>query len=132
MTNLPTGSGRKARPRSGAPRVLPRFEDAVGIKVDRDLTEDQMMSRSPIARRIFIFNMVAIGVLVAGLFLLSQQEENLIEQRTAAMVSEAESVTRTLAAFAVERDGASESIDPVRARDLVRVIARPEGSRIRV
>ena len=51
------------------------------------------MNRSPLARKIITFNLLAILVLVAGVLFLNPFRESLVYQRERAIVSEAELIS---------------------------------------
>jgi len=63
------------------------------------------MNRSPLARKIITFNLLAIVVLVAGVFILNPFRDSLVHQRERAIVSEAE----LIAGFLESRFAAGEA-----------------------
>jgi two-component system sensor histidine kinase ChvG len=68
------------------------------------------MNRSPLARKIITFNLLAILVLVAGVLFLNPFRDSLVFQRERALVIEAELVTAVLEARLVDRAGESAAV----------------------
>lgn len=85
--------------RKGAERrgdvVLGEEFVAPGAVVDEEFRERRerrgifALKASPLTRKIIIFNLIALNVLVAGVLYLSSSRESLLAQRQAALVSEA-------------------------------------------
>ncbi len=55
-------------------------------------------NRSPLARKIIVFNLIALGILVAGVLYLNQTNEGRVSQRRDDMVQQAEILAAALAA----------------------------------
>lgn len=81
------------------------------------------MNRSPLARKIITFNLLALLVLVAGVLFLTPFRESLVLQRERAIVSEAELV----AGFLSARDTAEISGNP---SELLSTLPLPSGASV--
>ena len=114
-------------------RKEPLFEDAGGITVvlpsqDHQISKRRLSRQSPIARKIFTFNLLAMGLLMVGVQFLNQFEDNLISQRETSLITEAEMVSRSMAELAVELEPTVQ-LNPERAQEGMSVRARPTGAR---
>jgi two-component system, OmpR family, sensor histidine kinase ChvG len=104
MTALPGIDVKGARPARQAGVVL--GEDWVGpdAKVESELRARRerrgliAINRSPLARKIITFNLLAILVLVAGVLYLNPFRDSLVLQRERALVTEAELLARIVEA----------------------------------
>jgi two-component system sensor histidine kinase ChvG len=104
MTALPGIDVKGARPARQAGVVL--GEDWVGpdAKVESELRAKRerrgliAINRSPLARKIITFNLLAILVLVAGVLYLNPFRDSLVLQRERALVTEAELMARIVEA----------------------------------
>jgi two-component system sensor histidine kinase ChvG len=84
------------------------------------------MNRSPLARKIITFNLLAILVLVAGVLFLNPFRDSLVFQRERALVIEAELVTAVLEARLVDRAGESAAVlGPDKAERLLSDLGLP-------
>lgn len=81
------------------------------------------MNRSPLARKIITFNLLALLVLVAGVLFLTPFRESLVLQRERAIVSEAELV----AGFLSARNNAEIAGDP---GELLNTLPLPSGASV--
>lgn len=129
-------TGRK---RSGADVLL--GEDWVGPEsvVDEDLARGRArrslisLNRSPLARKIITFNLLAMLVMVAGVLYLNPFRDSLVFQRESAIVSEAELIADVFEArmpvAAPVNLAAGDGID---VADVMRGIELPEGAAIYV
>lgn len=87
------------------------------------------MNRSPLARKIITFNLLAILVLVAGVLFLNPFRDSLVFQRERALVIEAELVTAVLEARLVERAGETAAVlDRNNAAGLLTELGLPTSS----
>ena len=83
------------------------------------------MNRSPLARKIITFNLLAILVLVAGVLFLNPFRDSLVYQRERAIVSEAELVAGFLGARIVAEEAEATGLG-----DALNEIALPSGASI--
>ena len=116
-------------------------EDWVGPSgaVDEDLAKGRRkrglisLNHSPLARKIIIFNLLAMVVMVAGVLYLNPFRDSLVFQRESAIVSEAELVADVfearMPAAAPVNLAAGDGVDVV---DVIRGIELPEGAVIHV
>jgi two-component system sensor histidine kinase ChvG len=72
--------------------VAPNATVAEELRVRRERRGLFSLKTSPLTRKIIIFNLIALNVLVAGILYLSASRESLVMQRAAGLVSEAELV----------------------------------------
>lgn len=70
------------------------------------------MNRSPLARKIITFNLLAILVLVCGVLFLNPFRDSLVYQREKAILSEAELIAGFLGSGLTAEDGATGLADP--------------------
>ncbi len=88
---------RAGGPSPGTPEVI-LGEDWVAPATDRDIEERRRrrglitLNRSPLARKIITFNLIALILLVAGMLWFAPSRDNLAFQRASGLVSEAELV----------------------------------------
>ncbi len=80
------------------------------------------MNRSPLARKIITFNLLAILVLVCGVLFLNPFRDSLVYQREKAILSEAELVAGFLGHQVAVSEGTSDLGDP--SVDLLRLCQR--------
>jgi two-component system sensor histidine kinase ChvG len=67
------------------------------------------LNRSPLARKIIIFNMLALVILVAGVLFMNPFRDSLVLQREQALVTEAELIAKVFEA----RNGSSGAVTPL-------------------
>ncbi|MDU8927108.1 sensor histidine kinase [Alisedimentitalea sp. MJ-SS2] len=72
------------------------------MRVSRENRGFFSLRRSPLARKIITFNLIALNILVAGIFFLNSSRDGLAMQRTRGLVSEAELIADT---FEVQMQG---------------------------
>ena len=70
--------------------VAPRETMAAELRDKRDRRGFFSLRGSPLTRKIIIFNLIALNVLVAGILYLSASRDSLVTQRAASLVSEAD------------------------------------------
>lgn len=70
--------------------VAPNATVAEELRVRRERRGLFSLKASPLTRKIIIFNLIALNVLVAGILYLSASRDSLVTQRAASLVSEAE------------------------------------------
>jgi two-component system sensor histidine kinase ChvG len=92
---------------------------------------------SPITRRILALNLVALGVLVAGLLYLGEYRQNLIAAELAALGKQAEMSAAAIGEGAVvvrssEPSIRHQALSPPEARQMVRRLVEPTGARARL
>lgn len=104
------GSGTRAEVGTGGVRAAP----SPGIVLDDWLQEPaappphrggEFAGRSPLARRIISFNVLALGALVIGILYLTQFEDGLIAERERGVLAEARVLAQAIARGAGERFG---------------------------
>ena len=84
------------------------------------------MNRSPLARKIITFNLLAILVLVAGVLFLNPFRDSLVFQRERALVIEAELVSAVLEArLADQGEAIADDLSPGAARTLLGSLGIP-------
>jgi len=104
---------------------------------DKDSTRPRRRAVSPITRRILTLNLVALGVLVAGLLYLGEYRRNLIDAELAALGKQAEVSAAALGegAAAAGLSGSApgqSTLVPTAARQMVRRLVEPTGTRARL
>jgi two-component system sensor histidine kinase ChvG len=70
--------------------VAPNATVAEELRVRRERRGLFSLKASPLTRKIIIFNLIALNVLVAGILYLNSSRDSLVTQRAAGLVSEAE------------------------------------------
>ncbi|MGD9919602.1 MAG: stimulus-sensing domain-containing protein [Paenirhodobacter sp.] len=136
------GAGRSGVTKSGKPETeVVLGEDWVAPRgaVDEDLRRGRAkrglisLNRSPLARKIITFNLLAMVVMVAGVLYLNPFRDSLVFQRESAIVSEAELIADIFEArmpsAAPVNLAAGDGID---VEDVMRGIELPEGAAIYV
>ncbi len=89
------------------------------------------MNRSPLARKIITFNLLAILVLVAGVLFLNPFRDSLVYQRERAIVSEAELISGFLGAQFADGELASlNDFDDERVAPLLSSLIIPSGASV--
>lgn len=73
-------------------------EDAPNEAPKRDNGKWLSLNRSPLARKIITFNLLALVVLVGGVLYLNQSREGLVEQREKSLVTEAKLIAKVFEA----------------------------------
>ena len=95
--------------------VAPNANVAEELRVRRERRSLFSLKASPLTRKIIIFNLIALNVLVAGILYLSASRDSLVTQRAASLVSEAELIAdvfeASLPAGAVLSTGTAGQID---------------------
>ncbi|MEO1549317.1 MAG: ATP-binding protein [Pseudomonadota bacterium] len=119
----------------GGPRVILGERTGVDSGAPRrasDLLDwdKQFGRRSPLSRKIITFNLVSLGLLVAGVLYLSQAQDGLIEMRELAMESEA----RIMAAAVAENleDTGLDGVGRERAVQTLRPLAATSRTQVRL
>lgn len=122
---LTAADGPIARPGGGAAEMA----------AERDRTEDGRARRrrfSSLTLRILAPNMLALGVLVGGVFLLDQYRDGLIDQKIAALQTQAEVIAGALEESALDGPPEGRRIDPRTAQRLLRRLVEPGSVRARL
>ena len=139
---------REQAPLSGVEEILFPIRDWLGL-----ITEDRRKSRetararhrriryrmrrggiSPtnsLSRRIVAFNLIGLGLLVAGVLYLNQFRSGLIDQRTQSLQTQGEIIAVAIA----ESAGVGPSgtrFDPARANDVLKRLVQPTGVRAQI
>ncbi len=102
-----------------------------------DSTRPRRHAISPITGRILALNLVALGVLVAGLLYLGEYRQNLIAAELAALGKQAEMSAAAIGegsviAGSAEPDLGHQVLSPADARQMVRRLVEPTGTRARL
>ncbi|MCA0042375.1 sensor histidine kinase [Celeribacter litoreus] len=115
---FPSKLGKSRARRGNHPEVVlgddwiaPRNSDAE-LRAKRERRRVLAMKRSPLARKIVTFNLVAIILMVAGILYLNPFRNSLVTQRESAMVTEAALVADLLGTITGE-DGVLDPVDDV-------------------
>lgn len=92
---------------------------------------------SPILRRILAVNLLALGILVAGLLYLGEYRRNMIAAEVAALAMQVEMFAAALGESAVTTNDGGQAhqhqvINPSAARQIVRRLVEPTGTRARL
>ena len=86
---------------------------------------------SSLARRIVAFNLIGLGLLVAGVLYLNQFRSGLIDQSTQNLQTQGEIIAAAVAeAAAIGPSGTR--FDPVRANEVLRRLVQPSGARAQI
>ena len=112
-----------------------RPEEAVEVELARARRRRGLISldRSPLARKIIIFNLLAILLLVAGVLILNPSRDSLVHQRELGLVTEAGLIADVFEASLPS--GAPVSLasgDGIDARAVLGGVDLPEGVEVRV
>lgn len=118
-TKIPLKAGKAAKPASGGQVLL--GEDWVSAEnpVDPSLRAGRARSslislnRSPLARKIIVFNLLALIVLVAGVLFLNPFRDSLVIQREKGLVTEAQLVANVVSAAQASGAGLPRDLDDV-------------------
>jgi two-component system, OmpR family, sensor histidine kinase ChvG len=121
--NISSGSARKADASPARTGDVLLGEDWVSpeelvepeLKAYRGRRGLVSLNRSPLARKIIIFNMLALVVLVAGVLFMNPFRDSLVLQREQALVTEAELIAKVFEA----RQTASEALTPLAPGDVL-------------
>lgn len=102
-----------------------------------DSTRPRRRAISPITGRILALNLVALGVLVAGLLYLGEYRQNLIAAELAALGKQAEMSAAAIGEGAVVVSSSEpairhQALSPPEARQMVRRLVEPTGTRARL
>jgi two-component system sensor histidine kinase ChvG len=94
MTALPRPASREAPPRRAGDVLLGEDwvrpdEAAPEMRDQRDRRNIVALNRSPLARKIIIFNLMALVILVAGVLFMNPFRDSLVVQRETGLVTEA-------------------------------------------
>jgi two-component system sensor histidine kinase ChvG len=84
------------------------------------------LNRSPLARKIIIFNMLALVILVAGVLFMNPFRDSLVLQREQALVTEAELIAKVFEA----RNGSSGAVTPLASGSVLETMTIGSGVRI--
>lgn len=139
---------RKQRELSGVVEFLYPLRDWLGL-----ITEDRSRSRetararhrrirnrmrrggisptSSLARRIVAFNLIGLGLLVAGVLYLNQFRSGLIDQSTQNLQTQGEIIAAAVAEAAAIGPS-STRFDPVRANEVLRRLVQPSSARAQI
>ena len=104
MTALPRLSAHDAPPPRPAEVLLGEDWESPDTKVEPEIREHRgkrglvSLKRSPLARKIIIFNMMALVILVAGVLYMNPFRDSLVLQREQGLVTEARLVAEVVAA----------------------------------
>ncbi len=71
------------------------------------------LNRSPLARKIIVFNLLALIILVAGVLFLNPFRDSLVIQREKALVTEAQLVANVVSAGQISAGGLPRSLDGI-------------------
>ncbi len=104
MTAAPHMGHRDQRPTKGAEILIGEdwvtrdHPEAEGIRIERGKRGLVSLKRSPLARKIIIFNLMALVVLVAGVLFLNPFRDTLVIQREQGFVTEAKLIANVVEA----------------------------------
>ena len=115
MTTLPRlGSAKNAKRDGdvllGEDWVSPETLADEALRADRGRRGIVSLNRSPLARKIIIFNLLALVILVAGVLFMNPFRDSLVRQREEGLVTEAQLIAKVFEAKAPE-GAATDSID---------------------
>ena len=112
------------------PRARPWVRPALRLRFGRS---GASLRRSPLARRIVAYNLVALALLVAGVLHLDPFRDGLVVQRERAIVTEAQLIAAAVEARLAARPPASRpAAGPAALSDALRGLALPEGVDVQV
>ena len=122
------------RPKDG-PRVILGERTGVDRGAPRRGTElldwdRQFGRRSPLSRKIITFNLVSLGLLVAGVLYLSQAQDGLIEMRELAIEGEARIMAAAIAQSVGDTGLEGEGLE--RAVQTLRPLAASSNTQVRL
>ncbi|MWD29061.1 HAMP domain-containing protein [Aquicoccus sp. SCR17] len=92
------GAGRDTDVVLGEDWVAPESSVESELREKRARRSWFTLNQSPLTRKIVIFNLIALNVLVAGILYLNSSRDSLVVQRSAGLVSEAELVANVIEA----------------------------------
>ena len=129
--NISYGSARKAGVPSARTGDVLLGEDWVSpdelvepeLKAYRGRRGLVSLNRSPLARKIIIFNMLALVILVAGVLFMNPFRDSLVLQREQALVTEAELIAKVFEA----RHAASDAATPLAPGDVLETMTIGSG-----
>lgn len=97
----------------------------------RKMRRNQVAPGASLARRIVAFNLIGLGLLVAGVLYLNQFRSGLIEQRTQSLQTQGEIIAAAVAEAAGIGPGGTR-FDAVRANLVLRRLVQPTGVRAQI
>jgi len=93
-----TAPAKDGRVLSGKDRISPRKQAGKAVRKDRGRRSFVSLNRSPLARKIIIFNLLALVILVSGVLFLNPFRNSLVMQREAGLITEARLMARVFEA----------------------------------
>jgi two-component system sensor histidine kinase ChvG len=143
-TRVPTEGGQPARP-AAAPRsdvllgedwVAPEGSTDPALRAGRQSRGFLALNRSPLARKIVVFNLLALIILVAGVLFLNPFRDSLVQQRERALVLEARLIAEVFRAR-LPAGGSLDGLDAAAVLETLdtaprteRVVFAPDGTRV--
>jgi two-component system, OmpR family, sensor histidine kinase ChvG len=129
--NISSGSARKAGGPTARTGDVLLGEDWVSpdalvepeLKAYRGRRGLVSLNRSPLARKIIIFNMLALVILVAGVLFMNPFRDSLVLQREQALVTEAELIAKVFEA----RHASSDAVTPLVPGDVLETMTIGSG-----
>ncbi len=112
--------------------VSPQSTVDVELREGRKRRSRIMMNRSPLARKIIIFNILGLVVLVAGVLYLNPFRDSLLFQRERNLVSSAELVADVFEASQLGASAGADGLTPARAAEILPLITLRDGGDILV
>jgi len=117
MTTMPQIGPKEARPISGGEVILgddwvsPDHGEDAELRASRNKRGIVSLKRSPLARKIIIFNLMALVVLVAGVLFLNPFRDSLVVQREQAFVTEVNLIANVFEAGLPDADTAANGVE---------------------
>ncbi len=108
---------QQAKPAKAGAVLLGEDWESADAGLDPSLTEGRArrglisLNRSPLARKIIVFNLMALIVLVAGVLFLNPFRDSLVVQREKALISEAQLVANVISARQAAEGALPRSVD---------------------
>lgn len=108
---------KQAKPAKAGAVLLGEDWESADAGLDPSLTESRArrglisLNRSPLARKIIVFNLMALIVLVAGVLFLNPFRDSLVVQREKALISETQLVANVISARQVSEGALPRSVD---------------------
>src|SRR5262249_10930118 len=127
VTGTATADGRHAAMAVGSAAAEKGTERAIATASARPRHR-----LSPLTLRILAINVVALALLGGGLFYLGAYQHDLIDNQVRAMRTQAEVLAAALGEGAVSGTGTGDAIVPGHAREMMRRLVAPTGSRARL
>jgi len=108
---------KQAKPAKAGAVLLGEDWESADAGLDPSLAESRArrslisLNRSPLARKIIVFNLMALIVLVAGVLFLNPFRDSLVVQREKALISEAQLVANVISARQTAEGALPRSVD---------------------